>query len=124
MLKDKNGTVITTHRGGSIRGIKSEKIQRMLDFIEGGVWTWCVCPENKGKQFALRDLFGGANFDWNETPLQELHDKHLNEGRTDADAWDCTRKDAGRLLKRVLIEDKREYVEGDAGMAKGYTWIK
>ena len=121
MLEDLSGKEITSHRGYSVRGVSPEQIEKMLIFIAGGVRTWCKAVGDK--QFALRDLFGGENYYWEGTPLQVLYEKFCDEGCSSDDAVRLAGNAAGRLLKRVLIEDKtRTYIVGDAGMANGYVW--
>ena len=121
MLVDKFRMKITTHRGSSVGGVSLAEIEKILIFIVGGVRTWCKAVGDK--QFALRDLFGGENYCWEGTPLQVLYDKFCNEGYASDEAVQRAGNAAGRLLKRVLIEDTtRTYVVGDAGLANGYTW--
>lgn len=121
MLEDKSGTKITSHRGSSVGGVSPAEIEKMLIFIAGGVRTWCKAVGDK--QFALRDLFGGENYYWEGTPLQALYVKFCNEGYSSDEAVRLAGNAAGRLLKRVLVEDRtRTYVVGDAGLANGYTW--
>ena len=122
MLINENGTPITAHRGGSIRGVSKADIQRMLDFLLGAVRA--ICADREGTQFAARDFLGGTNYFWQGTPMQRLYDKYVDEGYSSDDAVEEAGKTAGHLLKRVLIEDEnRTYRLGDAGMANGYTWI-
>jgi len=122
MLIDENNNPITDHRGGSVRGLESHEIQRMLDFILGAVRA--ICADREGSQFAARDFLGGANYFWQGTPMYRLYEKYRDEGYSSDAAIEEAGKSAGHLLKRVLIEDtERTYRLGDAGMANGYTWI-
>jgi len=122
MLIDENGTQITAHRGGSIRGVSEADIQRMLDFIFGAVRA--ICADREGTQFAARDFLGGTNYFWQGTPMEVLFEKYIAEGYSTDAAIEEAGKSAGHLLKRVLIEDEnRTYRLGDAGMANGYTWL-
>ena len=131
MLEDQNGTPITAHKGGSVAGLNEAEIQAILYFIQGAVRAFCKNGDpNNGNYvtFALRDLFGGVNYCWGGTPMQALYDKFYNTDGADPDeesVIDEAGKAAGRLLKRVLIEEEgRVYKQCDAGMANGYTWIK
>lgn len=125
MLIDEKGNPITNHRGGSVSDIKdSNKLNEILMFLRGGVRTWCNSERGK-EQFALRDLFGGGNYYWEGTPLQELYYKYRAKGIPAEEAVKRAGRDAGRLLKRVLIEEAdRTYQVGDAGMALGYRRVK
>ena len=122
MLEDNNGKPITTHRGGSVRGVSEPEIQRMLDFLFGAVRA--ICADREGTQFAARDFLGGANYFWQGTPMYRLYEKYIDEGYSQDAAIKEAGKTAGHLLKRVLIEvdTNRTYVLGDAGLANGYTW--
>lgn len=121
MVVTEKGHAVLNHRGRRIRDISPNMLNEMLRFIAGGVRIWC--KENRHRQFALRDLFGGVNYDWTGTPLQGLYEKYIRNGCSETDAIARAGKDAGRLLKRVLVEDTtRTYVVGDAGKATGYTW--
>ena len=108
MLEDNQGNSIKTHRGGSIRGVEPEQIQRMLDFLFGAVRARCADCE--GLQFAARDLLGGANYFWEGTPMEVLYEKYIREGYSSDDAVKMAGKSAGHLLKRVLIEDRNRTV--------------
>ena len=121
MLIDEHRARITQHRGGSVRGVSDADIQRMCDFLYGAVRA--RCKDFEDAQFAARDLLGGANYFWVGTPMQVLFDKYIDEGCTDEEAIKRAGQSAGKLLKRVLINDRnRTYVIGDAGLAAGYTW--
>lgn len=122
MLIDNQGNQITDHRGGSIRNVGEQDIQRMLDFLLGAVRA--ICADREGTQFAARDFLGGANYFWQGTPMYRLYEKYVDEGYSSDAAVEEAGKTAGHLLKRVLIDDEtRTYRLGDAGMANGYTWI-
>lgn len=119
MLMDSSGTAITIHRGSLVRNISDVQLKAILDYLAGGVRTWCKARPRE--QFALRDLFGGENYYWTGTPLQALYDKYEVDGCSSDEAVTRAGRDAGRLLKRVLIEDAtRVYVQGYAGRANGY----
>jgi len=100
-------------------------------YIQGAVYCWC--KNMPGQIFAVRDLFGGDNADWNRTPLQviyyywsssyreqypELSDDELHEK-----AAEQASKDVGWLMKSVLQDDRREFESCDVGKAKGYKWV-
>ena len=39
----------------------------IYSFLQGAVYCWC--KNFNDKEFALRDLMGGENFEWTGTPL-------------------------------------------------------
>ena len=121
MLEDRNGVPVKAHKGRSVRGIPKERLDEMIAQLKGLVVGYCT--SNPHRQFSIRDILGGENLVWYGTPLQCLYDKHIQEGKSHVDAIAATGQDAGRLLKRAIIElDGRTFVMGDAGRATGYTW--
>jgi hypothetical protein len=104
----------------AVRGITDEEIEGIRNFLQGAVYCWVKNRPNE--QFALRNLVGGENFEWQGTPLYCLFEKHIQLGKADADAITAAAKDAGWLLKAVVSDDKRTFIHGDAGLANGYRW--
>lgn len=78
-------------------------------YLQGAVHSFC--KNNPGKAFSLRDLVGGENKDWGETPLQPIYDYHISLGKTDEEAKKQAAIDAGWLLKAVLAEEKNRLFE-------------
>ena len=105
----------------NVKGIKNEQIQRIYDFLQGGVYCWC--KNRSDEWFSVRDLLGGENFDWNGTPLIVLFEKHINLGKSNDEAIADAGKDAGWIVKKVLDNDTRDF-EAKDGFAKSYRWIK
>ena len=121
MLESTGGKPIREHRGKRVRGISQECLDRMIAQLKGLVIGFCT--NNPYRQFSIRDLLGGENFVWVGTPLQDLYEKHINEGKSDDEAITAAGQDAGRLLKRAIIEmEGRTFVLSDAGLVNGYTW--
>jgi hypothetical protein len=89
-----------------VTGISPSQEQAIKDFLQGAVYTWCNV--NKNKEFLFRDLMGGDNYYWQNTPLSVLYDKYNvanpNDGSVEIEAG----KDAGMLLKAVLKVDKNK----------------
>lgn len=80
------------------------------------------CKNNPGQTFSVRELFGGANRDWNDTPLQPIYNYH-NQPNVNAPA-DKARKDVGKLLKSILENDQNAYYERmQGGKTKLYRKI-
>jgi hypothetical protein len=120
MLKDQNGTKITTVR--DVRGITDESKEAIKNFLLGAVYCWAKNRTNEW--FALRNLVGGENADWDETPPYVLFEKHKRYGKNNKDAIKAAAKDAGWILKAVLIGDKkRTYTAGKSGRVSTYRWI-
>lgn len=112
-----------------IRGnTKIKKISADLDtismkiYIQGLVYCWCKnCNDDNGDNswFAARDLVGGVNTDWNNTPIQELYNWHLYKSSNPSE---MAAKDFGHLLKEVIHEDKRKF-DTKVEHVRMYKWI-
>lgn len=111
---------ITTYKG--VNGFSDHQIVLMRAFLQGAVYCWC--KNRKEEWFAARDLVGGDNYYWQGTPLIDLYEFYLG-GRTDAAsnqyAIEEAGKAAGRLLKGVLVDDKRTF-ETREGFTREYRW--
>ena len=64
---------------------------------------------------------GGDNYYWNETPLISLYNKHVSEGKNSPEEY--AGRDAGWLLKRVIINDSRKFETKKEEMTRKYKWI-
>ena len=105
-----------------LRGIKGSA----ESFIKGAVYQFIADQTEKTNgeiRFCIRDLLGGTNACWQNTPLQYLYDYHIREGKTKEDAYVQTARDAGWLLKEVLCKDLRYTYEAsnDTWSARSYT---
>lgn len=90
-------------------------------FIQGAVYAWIGV--NRDKPFAVRDLFGGENtWDWQDMPLEPLWKNYREKGKTPEEAFDLAAKAAGKLLKKVLYEDKRKF-RIHYGYVNSYSWV-
>lgn len=101
-----------------VRGISPESKQRIEDFLQGAIYSWC--KNNEGKWFALRDLMGGDNYHWQGTPLFSLYEKHKEK----ENATELAGKDAGWILKKVIKKDNRKFDTKKEEMTRKYKWIK
>ena len=52
-----------------------------------------------GEWFSLRDLMGGENFDWHETPMQDLFEAY--RGRDGKECWMAIKN--GHKRRSVLL---------------------
>lgn len=95
-----------------VHGITREQRQRISDFLQGAVYSWC--KNRKNEWFAARDLLGGDNFYWQGTPMYALYEK--------SEDVEQAGKDAGWILKQVLHNDKRSFETIKEGMVRQYRW--
>jgi len=102
-------------------GISDEQKALINSFMQGAVYCWN--KNRSGEPFAVRDLMGGENFDWNGTPLQALYEKHISAGKEHEEAIGAAAKDLGWLVKSVLARDKRTFEAGKEGLVSSYRWI-
>lgn len=102
----------------SINGIAQAELDLASAFLQGAVYCWC--KNNKNHWFAARDLVGGDNYFWQYTPLMPLYEHYLNMGSQEY-AVDQAGKAAGRLLKKILIEDKRTFQTRE-NFSREYLW--
>jgi len=104
-----------------VRGIGDTEITLIKAFMQGAVYSWV--KNRIDEPFAVRDLVGGENFDWDETPLIALYEKHINGGKDNASAIKAAARDLGWLVKTVLAEDKRTFIPSKAGLVNHYRWV-
>lgn len=99
---------ITTYKG--VNGFDECQLRLMRVYLQGAVYCWC--KNCKDQWFAAHDLIGGDNYYWQGTPLMALFE-YYRDGREDAEsiqyAIEEAGKAAGRLLKEILIKDKRTF---------------
>ncbi len=104
-----------------VNGISQEAKQRIVDFFQGAIYCWC--KNRPDEWFSIRDLMGGDNFYWEDTPLESLFVKHISKGKSGEDATKDAGKDAGWLLKHTLNEDRREFNIKKEELVNKYQWI-
>ena len=95
-----------------VHGITKEQKQKIMDFLQGAVYCWC--KNRKDEWFAARDLLGGDNFYWQNTPMFALYEK--------TNDTELAGKDAGWLLKKVIDKDKRSFETKKEGLVRQYRW--
>src|SRR5574344_1122657 len=95
--------LIETSEIRNVYGITKEQEEKICSFLQGAVYCWC--KNRPDEWFSMRDLMGGENYYWEETPLIALYEKHQNKETAIADAG----KDSGWLLKKVISDDKRSF---------------
>jgi hypothetical protein len=104
-----------------VYGISDTEKSLIKAFMQGAVYSWVKNREDES--FAVRDLVGGANFDWDGTPLIVLYEKHFKAGKDKASAIEAAAKDLGWLVKTVLDEDKRTFIPSKSGLVSHYQWV-
>ena len=103
-----------------VNGFSEEQLSLMRAFLQGAVYCWC--KNRKDEWFAARDLIGGDNYFWQGTPLYPLFLYYLNEDETHPEyAVEEAGKAAGRLLKGMLMDDKRTF-ETRKVYTREYRW--
>jgi hypothetical protein len=105
----------------NVRGISEEDKSQIKAFMQGAVYCWV--KNRMGEWFAVRDLMGGLNWIWHDTPLQVLYDKHANSGKDNEAAMEAAAKDLGWLTKAVLSDDRRSFDVRKAGLVSSYRWV-
>lgn len=88
--------------------VSEKDLKLMENYILGAVHGFTAAADSKS--FKVRDLFGFDNRDWNGTPIQKIYEFYL-KSLPHEDAADKAGKDVGKLLRKVLAEDKYEYGE-------------
>jgi len=111
---------LTEHsKSRTVTGISEMQKHQIMNFLQGAVYCWC---KNRFKEpFAMKDLMGDKNKDWEGTPLIELYKKHINLGKSSDDAFCEAAKDSGWLLKTVIINDRRLF-KLHRNYVLHYTW--
>ena len=105
-------------------GVPESQQALIRAYLQGAVYCWCntrgLGEENS---FQARDFLGGDNFYWERTPMYSLYQYYLTNSNNDEGyAFEEAGKAAGRILKEVLDEDKRIFVQVE-GRVASYYWI-
>lgn len=101
-----------------VTSLAADEKTRIRDFLQGAVYCWCKNRPNEW--FSLRDLMGGENFRWQDTPLFPLYQKH----HPAPDALERAGQEGGWLLKRVITDDPRLFETREAEMIRQYRWVQ
>lgn len=104
----------------SVHGIRPDRLHEMRVFLQGSVYCWC--KNRKDEPFAARDLLGGDNYYWHDTPMEDLYLYYRNDDEDNHEyAVEEAGKAAGRLLYQLLYDDKREF-ETWVEYTRMYRW--
>ena len=101
-----------------VNGLTDKQLRDISIYLKKMVYGWC---KSKGKEpFAAHNLVGGVRKNWNGTPLQCVYAKQTTKGET---AYKVAAQEMGRLLKLVVIDDKRIFTCTKKGRdTNHYTW--
>jgi len=105
-----------------VPGLDDSQKKGILFQLRNAVNTWC--DNNTGDWFAVRDLFGGDNYDWRGSPMQRLYDKHSDNGFDHDTSETKAGIDAGWLMKEFLFYDERMFEQGYKGRVRGYRLMR
>jgi hypothetical protein len=105
-----------------VKGIDDAQKELIRVFMQGAIYCWV--KNRRGEPFAVRDLVGGENTDWNGTPLQVLFEKHINMGKDSDASFKAAAKDIGWIVKSLLADDNRTFLAGKAGLVNSYDWVR
>lgn len=114
-------TLIPPSEVRNVNGLTRQQESDIERFLQGAIYAWCKNHSNEW--FALRDLMGGVNFYWGDTPLQALYDKHISQGKNHDEAVAAAGRDGGWLLKKVITSDGRRFDTKEEAMTRQYRWI-
>ncbi len=93
------------------------EIKLIEAFLQGAVYTFCNKFEKQ--EFMQKDLVGEKNYFWQGTPLFVLYKKCDNKDNSVFSAGQI----AGKILKNVLIKDKRSFISRKDDSNKNvYAW--
>jgi hypothetical protein len=117
MIKNDDGKI------PEVAGLNGNELERVRDFLQGAVYCWC--KNRPGEWFSMRDLMGGVNRNWSGTPLSALYDRHIKEGKSPDEAFGCAGQDSGKILKKVIADDKKfEFETKTDALIRQYRWIE
>jgi hypothetical protein len=104
----------------NVTGLSPEQEREIKAFMQGAVYCWIQLRGND--EFAVRDLMGGVNSNWERTPLQVLYSRQIDRGTQPDSARERAATDLGWIVKSLLAEDKREFTMRDSGWGNTYGW--
>lgn len=88
--------------------VSKNDLELMKIYILGAVHGFTAAAGSKS--FKVRDLFGYENRDWYKTSIQEIYEFYAKK-LPHKKAAKRAAQDVGKLLRKVLTDDKYEYEE-------------
>ena len=104
----------------AVAGIAEEDQERCRIFLQGAIYCWC--KNRRDEWFALRDLVGGENTEWDNIPLDAIYQKHIANLAPER-AFAEAARDAGWILKRVIADDQRVFETRITDDVRHYQWL-
>ena len=105
----------------TVTGITQADFNAIYYFLQGAIYCWCKAKREEW--FTVQDLLGGENFYWEGTPLIALYRKHKDTlGKDWETAVQDAGKDAGKILKRVIHDDRRVFDSKKEDVVRMYKW--
>lgn len=112
----------------NVSGLSPLEKAMVRAYLQGCVYSWCKNNQSQDgseepKWFKAQYFLGEDNYYWQGTPLFCLYAKRLRQYDGDSEkAVEQAARDAGHLLKALLLEDKRYFrTETDN---RGYRWYQ
>lgn len=96
----------------SVRNLTKEQEEQILTYLQGLVYAWCNTQSDSW--FSARDFLGGKNHYWQGTPMIVLYDLFEDEK--------LAGQAAGKLLKKAISRDQREFETRQAYQCRQYRW--
>ena len=126
MLKDANNKpVVKCRKSPIIDQLETAGLLKEVEAtLQGSVYALVRNHKGDGFTFALRDLFGGPNWEWSGTPLYPIWEKCLaRKNGNEGEAYRYAARVAGLILKNVLLKDRRAFKQKPGFGTQRYSWI-
>jgi len=104
----------------AVTGISDDDLEKCRIFLQGAVYCWC--KNRRDEWFALRDLVGGENTEWDNIPLDAIYRKHIANPSPEK-AFAEAARDAGWVLKHVIAHDQRLFDTRIDDDVRHYQWV-
>jgi hypothetical protein len=104
-----------------VNGLAAVDLQQIDAFLLGILNA--RLQANPNDWFSLRDMLGGQNRIWDDTPMQRLYEKQLNNNVPEPAAVKRAGQEAGRLFARVIVADSRRFRTKKDKMIRHYQWV-
>ncbi|MCR5049813.1 MAG: hypothetical protein K6A36_01880 [Paludibacteraceae bacterium] len=88
-----------------VHGVDRAHQEEIRVYLREKLDAWCA-SRKRGDGFSVREWLGGAERNWNGTPMQELYNYYRRKNRGDVYAYREAGKAAGRILKAVIDSDE------------------
>ena len=125
LINADNNPIVTLRGSRIIRQLEAEGLIREIEtYLNGAVYANIRNHRGDGYKFTFRDLFGGPNWEWSDTPLSPIWELCLADKNGDEDAaYKFSARVAGFILKNVLIKDRRTFKQDSGYATQSYSWV-